>query len=248
MSVVCAIWNSPRGFRALVLTGRWLSGTSTWPRKSSLVCQTENKLTSEKQKIININLVTMRQKERWLSTTILGITSFYPLIVARYLLFQFIYSFPVTLQTGSWAQGSRGGADTILAGGKAPKPAQSPPKPWEAPGGFLLMGNRSKPSFLDWQCHTHPRWEQLTPTGRVPAFGFSLGLLPTKAKHGNVGIRTKDTSGRWVSAVGPRLCAWGTPGIHSDRNSQDQTQPLPRERSFSQICLWHQISAPVIPK
>lgn len=46
-----------------LLTGRWLSGTSTWPRKSSLVCQIERKgkkrtnFTSEKQKLVNINPV-----------------------------------------------------------------------------------------------------------------------------------------------------------------------------------------------
>lgn len=228
MSVVCA--TAPGVCRALVLTGRWLSGTSTWPRKSSLVCHTESKFTSERQKTININLVTMRQKRKMGEYHYFRNRWFLPRYCCHYLLTQFIdlsTVFPVTLQTGSWSQGSCGGADDS-AWGEPPKPTQSPP------GGFLLMGDRSKAPLLVWQPHTYPWWEQLTQQGEFQPLGPARGCYPQR--HGNVGSRTpKDTSGRGVSAVGPGPCAPGTFGIHSDRNFQDQTQPLTRECIFSQI-------------
>lgn len=165
-----------------------------------------------------------------MSTIILGIASFYPVIVA-------IICWPNSLTSAQYfLWHSKQVPDprahvvvlTILPGGEPPKPTQSPP------GGFLLMGDRSKAPLLDWQPHTYSWWEQLTQQGEFQPLGPARGCYPQR--HGNVGSRTpKDASGRGVSAVGPGPCAPGTFGIHSDRNFQDQTQPLTRECIFSQI-------------
>lgn len=192
MSVVCA--TAPGVCRALVLTGRWLSGTSTWPRKSSLVCHTESKFTSERQKTININLVTMRQKRKMGEYHYFRNRCFLP-----------CYCCPLFVDPIHWPQHSIS-CDTpnrfLIPGlmwwcwrfclGWTTKANSEPPR-WFPVDGGQIQG--SPPGLT---APHLPVVGAAHPTGRVPAFGSSPGLLPTKARK----CWQQDTKGhQWQRGV-----------------------------------------------